>query len=156
MALNAILVDAITLRALRTNIGLDGEMVLVSESYRTLHSQWATVNNGGAETEVLVECDAEEAIMILDIIVSSKAKVAGSTIVFRFSDGTNTYDLPAFETVEKTFEFQHAFSGGIKGWKAANFTVITDQAGQDVDTSVTYIRLKGDFVKSYEEWLAAK
>lgn len=156
MALKAILVDPTTMKALDTDIGLAGEMTLVTESYRTLMAQWATVNNGGAETETLIDCNDDEAIMILDMIVSSKTKAAGSSIVFRFTDGTDTYDLPAFESVEKTFEFQHAFAGGLKGWKAADFTVITDTAGQDVDTMVTYVRLKGNFVKSYNEWIAEK
>jgi len=156
MAIKSILVDAETLKALKTEIGLGGEHVLVAESYRTLASKWAKVNNGGAETEILVSCKETESIMILDIIVSSKTKAAGSPVVFRFSDGTNTYDLPAFESIEKTFQFGHAFSGGLIGWESADFTVITDTAGQDVDTMVSYIRLKGEFVKGYDKWVADK
>jgi len=154
--LKTVLVDTTTGQALATSKGSCSDTVLITENCSMINSRWNYVANLGAVTGIGADCRPMEAIMLTGIIVSSKIKVVGGTITLQFSDGTNTEICLVMETEEKTFEWTYAFLHGLKGWKGADFQVVTSAAGHDVSTLVTYVRLTGDLVKKHDEWKAEK
>ena len=154
MAVKIILINPSTDHALDNKLGFEGECTLVTESLRCLNSRWQSGINDAAETIDVVTPAPEEALFITDLIISSSKKVANSTIILQFHDGTNTEKIMEIEGVSAPVEFSHAFAGGLSGWKDAILQVVTDQAAMYVVTLVAYIKISEDLAKAYEDWSA--
>ncbi|KKN00477.1 hypothetical protein LCGC14_1137440 [marine sediment metagenome] len=116
--------------------GLNDEPTFITESLRTIAAHWKVGTNDADEIITIVETRPSQAILLTDIIITSSKKVANSTVVVRFYDGTNM----EIEGVSAPVEFSHSFVGGVKGWKDANFQVVTNQAAMLVRTFVGYIK----------------
>jgi len=134
--------------------GIHGEPTIVTESVRTLSCHWAVATNSGIETITAVEVRPNESIMITDLIITSSKKVTDATIIPLFDDGTNSIDLITIEAGLVAVEFSHAFTGGIRGWKDADFKITTNKAAMNVETLVAYVRISSDLTLTYSEWNA--
>ncbi len=154
MAVNAFLVDSLSGQLLDNRIGFDGKRTLVAESYCRLASRWKSGINNAAETVDIVTPKPSETIFITDLLLTSSKKVANSTIILQFYDGTNTEKIMEIEGETAPVEFSHAFAGGLSGWKDAILQVITDRAAMYVVTLVGYIRVSENLTKTYSEWSA--
>ena len=134
--------------------GFAGECTLIAESLTRLAVRWKSGINNAAETVDIVAPKPGESIFITDLLLTSSRKVANSTIVLQFYDGTNTEKIMEIEGETAPVEFSHAFAGGLPGWKDAVLQVITDQVAMYVVTLVTYIRVSEKLTKTYSEWSA--
>ena len=132
--------------------GIKDGPVLVTEGLRTLDCHWQSGVNDAAETTTIVSTKPNQSLLLTDIIVTSSKKVASSTITLRFFDGTNTETLMVIEGAEAPVEFAHTFQGGVRGWKDADFQVVTNQAAMYSVTFVGYVHLSPDLTQSYTVW----
>ena len=156
MAIKVFLSDPESSQALNYESGFTGKYTLVAESLVRLNARWQSGINNAAETINIVTPVAGESIFITDILVTSSKKVANSTIVLQFYDGTNTEEIMEIEGVSAPVEFSHAFAGGLLGWKDAILQVITDQAAMYVVTLVGYIKVSESLTKTHSEWNAER
>ena len=156
MALPVNIRDSETGNAVDIQIGICGKPAIVTESLRVLNCHWATVTNTGAETKTVVTVRPHESIMITDLIITSSKKVNDATIIPLFDDGTDSIDLMTIEAGLTAVEFSHAFAGGIRGWKDADFKITTNKAALNVETFVGYVRIASELTQTYDEMDAAK
>ena len=154
MAIKVFLTNPQTDQVLDCEPGFTGECTLVVESRIRLDAKWKSGINNAAETIDIVTPKPNESIFITDLLITSSKKVANSTIVLQFYDGTNTEKIMEIEGETAPVEFSHAFAGGLPGWKDAILQVITDQAAMYVVTLVAYIKVSEDLTKTYSEWSA--
>ena len=105
--------------------GINDSPVLIAESLRILAGHWQTQSITTATTTTIISTRPNEAVMLTDIVVILSKKVASATIIVRFSDGVNTINLMTLDAATAAFNFSHPFQGGIRGWKDANFQVVT-------------------------------
>ena len=152
MAIKVFLSNPQTSQALDCVPGFKGECTLVAESLVRLTARWKSGVNNAAETIDVVTPKPSESIFITDLLLTSSKKVANSTIVLQFYDGTNTEKIMEIEGESAPVEFSHAFAGGLPGWKDAILQVITDQAAMYVVTLVTYIKVSEKLTKVYSDW----
>lgn len=136
--------------------GINGKPTIITESLRTLNCHWAVVTNTGIETKTVVTVRPNESIMITDIIITSSKKVTDATIIPLFDDGTNSVDLMTIEAGLAAVEFNHAFTGGIRGWKNADFKITTNKAALNVETLVAYVRISETLTLTYDVWNAER
>ncbi len=132
--------------------GLDDNPALVTESLRVLECHWKSGINAAATTTTIVAANANESIMITDIIITSSKKVANSTVIVRLSDGTNTEIMMVVDRETAPVEFSHSFAGGVRGWKEADFQVVTNKAAMYVVTLVGYVHLSAGATMTYTQW----
>jgi hypothetical protein len=154
MSIKVFLANPESSQALSCKSGFVGECTLVAESLIRLNAKWKSGINSAAETVDVVAPKPSESIFITDLLLTSSKKVANSTIILQFYDGTNTEKIMEIEGETAPVEFSHAFAGGLPGWKDAVLQVITDQAAMYVVTLVTYIRVSEKLTKTYSEWSA--
>jgi hypothetical protein len=140
--------------SLDSQYGFTDQSTLIAESLARLNSRWKTGVNDAAETIDIVVPAPNESVFITDIMITSSKKVASSTIVLQFYDGTNTEQIMEIEGASAPVEFSHAFAGGLCGWKDAKLQVVTDQAAMYVVTLVCYVRVATKLTKTYAEWSA--
>ena len=152
MALHTVLIDPLNGQSLDCRPGFAGQSILVAESLVRLNSVWRSGINDAAETIDVVTPALNESILIVDLIITSSKKVAGSTIILQFHDGTNTEKIMEIEGASAPVEFSHSFAGGLIGWKDAILQVITDQAAMYVVTLVGYVKIFESLTKTYDEW----
>ena len=133
--------------------GLKDCPTIVAESIKTLEAHWVSELITTAVTTTVVEATPKESILLTDLVVILSKKVALSTIVVRFYDGTNTENLFTFDGATDSFQFSHAFQGGLKGWREADFQVVTNQA-TTVSVLVGYVHISEKSTKSYSQWVA--
>ncbi len=136
--------------------GLNDEPTFITESLRTIAAHWKVGTNDADEIITIVETRPSQAILLTDIIITSSKKVANSTVVVRFYDGTNTEIFMEIEGVSAPVEFSHSFVGGVKGWKDANFQVVTNQAAMKVLTFVGYVHVSKESTLEFSEWDAQR
>jgi hypothetical protein len=154
MAIKVFLANSQFSQVLDNQPGFTGDCTLIAESLIRLNAKWRSGINNAAETVDIVTPDVNESIFITDVLVTSSKKIAGSTIILQFYDGTNTEKIMEMEGASAPIEFSHAFAGGLSGWKDAILQVITDQAAMYVVTLVGYIKVSKDLTKTYSEWNA--
>ena len=152
MSVKVYLVNPQSSQALNCAVGFTGEYTLITESRIRLNAKWRSGINNAAETVDVVTPKSSESILITDLLLTSSKKVANSTVILQFYDGTNTEKIMEIEAETAPVEFSHAFAGGLPGWKDAILQVITDQAAMYVVTLVGYIRVSEDLTKSYKDW----
>ena len=156
MALPIKIIDPITGKAVDVQAGINGKPVIIAESFRTLNCHWAVATNTGSETQTVVTVRENEAILITDLIITSSKKVTDATIIPLFDDATNSVDLMTIEAGLAAVEFNHAFTGGIKGWRNADFKITTNKAALNVETLVAYVRISEDLALEYGVWDAER
>ena len=142
-------------KLLNVQVGLDDEQTLISEGIRTLAAHWKSSKITTATTTNLIEVAPNESILLTDLIVTLEKKVATATIIPRFSDGANTENLFTFEAATAAFQFSHAFQGGLRGWKDADFQVVTNEA-TTVSVLVGYVHITPEATKPYDVWSAER
>lgn len=156
MAIKVFLTNPQSDQALECKSGFAGNCTLITESLIQLNAKWQSGINNAAETIDVVTPKLGESILITDLLLTSSKKVANSTIVLQFYDGTNTEKIMEIEGETAPVEFSHAFAGGLSGWKDAILQVITDQAAMYVVTLVGYIKVSKSLTKTYSEWDAER
>jgi len=154
MAINVFLASSESDQVLDCGLGFTGKCTLIAESRIRLNAKWRTGINDAAETVDVVTPGVNESIFITDLIITSSKKVASSTIILQFYDGTDTEKIMEIEGAVAPVEFSHAFAGGLSGWKDAILQVITDQAAMYVVTLVGYVKVSKGLTKTYTEWSA--
>jgi hypothetical protein len=152
MAIKVFLANSESSQILDNQPGFTGDCTLVAESLIRLNAKWRSGINNAAETIDVVTPVVGESIFITDVLVTSSKKVANSTIILQFHDGTNTEKIMEIEGVSAPVEFSHAFAGGLSGWKDAILQVITDQAAMYVVTLIGYVKVSEDQTKTYNDW----
>ena len=135
--------------------GLGDNPTLVTESGKTINAHWKSVDITTATTTTVVEVIPNESILLTDLVVILTKKVAASTIIPRFSDGTITVNLLTFEGENDAIHFSHAFQGGLRGWKDADFQIVTN-AATTVAVLVGYVHVSADSTKTYSVWNAER
>ena len=156
MAIKIFLANSQDNQILDCGPGFTGICTLVTESLARLNAKWRSGINDAAETIDVVSPDTNGSIFITDLVLTSSRKVANSTIILQFYDGTNTEKIMEIQGETSTVEFSHALAGGLSGWKGAALQVITDQAAMYVVTLVGYIKVSEDLTKTYNEWDAER
>jgi len=136
-----------------SEIGLRDYPTLITESVKILDAHWQSSAITTATTTTVVEAIPNESIMLTDLVVILSKKVVASTIIVRFSDGTNTENLFTLDAASTSFQFSHAFQGGVRGWKEADLQVVTDGA-TTVSVVVGYIHISHKSTKTYLIWNA--
>ena len=153
MALKSYLIDPDTGKTMQGALGIRGKPVIIAESVKLINGLWQLGANAGAETVTIVEAKPSEAILITDILITSVKKVNSGTVVVQFSDGTNTEQfIPTIDAEIAPVEWNHSFSGGLRGWADADIQVTTNQAAMVVSTLVGYIRLSKEVAHNYGVW----
>ena len=135
--------------------GLDECQTLITEGLRTLAAHWKSPSITTATTTTVVEAKPNQSIMLTDLVVILSKKVAGATVIVRFSDGTNTEIMLTFDAATANFEFTHAFTGGLRGWKDADFQIVTNQA-TTLAVIVGYVHISTESTKAYDVWDAER
>jgi len=141
--------------SLDASLGLSDKPTLITESLKTTEAHWQSADITTATTTVIITANPNESILLTDIIITLSKKVAASTIIVRFSDGTNTVNLFTLDGATDPFQFSHSFQGGIKGWKEANLQVVTNEA-TTVSVLVGYVHLTSKTTKTYSVWNAER
>ena len=131
--------------------GLDDHPVLIAESRRVLNAHWKSSAITTATTTTVVSTKPNESILLTDLIIVLSKKVAASTIVAQFSDGTNTANLFTLDSTVDSFQFAHAFQGGLRGWKDADFQIVTNEA-TTLSVLVGYVHISSKSTKAYAVW----
>ena len=140
---------------LDVHIGLDDHYTLMTESHRVLKAQWKSSAITTATTTTVVEVKPSQSILLTDIIIVLSKKVASATVIPRFYDGTNTVNLFTLDATINPFQFSHAFQGGLRGWKDADFQIVTNQA-TTLSVLVGYVHLSTNATKAYDIWNAKR
>ena len=135
--------------------GLDKCDTLITEGLRTLAAHWKSPSITTATTTTVVEAKPNQSIMLTDLVIILSKKVAGATVIVRFSDGTNTEIMLTFDAATANFEFTHAFTGGLRGWKDADFQIVTNQA-TTLAVIVGYVHISTESTKAYDVWDAER
>jgi len=156
MAIKIFLANSQDNQILDCGPGFTGICTLVTESLARLNAKWRSGINDAAETIDVVSPDTNGSIFITDLVLTSSRKVANSTIILQFYDGTNTEKIMEIQGETSTVEFSHALAGGLSGWKGAALRVIIDLAAIYVVTLVGYIKVSEDLTKTYNEWDAER
>ena len=135
--------------------GLDDESTLVAESLKIIDAHWKSSAITTATTTTVVEAMSSESIMLTDLVIVLSKKVAAATVVVQFYDGTNTENLFTLDANVDSFQFSHAFQGGVRGWKDADFQIVTDQA-TTLAVLVGYVHISSKGTKEYSVWNAER
>jgi len=141
---------------LNIQTGIDGNQTLVTDGIRALNAQWQAVSLTTAVTgQHLVDARPHGSIMLTDLIVILSKKVTAATISFSFENGGNKATLFKFDAATDSFQFSHAFQGGLRGWKDADLLVTTNQA-TTVGILVGYVHIAPAQTKTYGVWNAER
>lgn len=140
---------------LNVQTGVDGSQCLVTDGSRVLAAHWRSETITTNTTTTIIEARPDEAVMITDLIIILSKKVASATIISRFYDGTNAENFFTFDAATASFQFSHAFQGGIKGWKEANFQIVTNQS-TTVSVFVGYVHINTKQTSAYDVWNSAR
>lgn len=142
MSINAVIIDPGTGQALHSVPSIVDPSqgpILITETQAGSHGVWQSVSVTGASTTIIAQPIPGGAIVITDIVVSSKKKAA-STILIQFTDGSNTEVLMAPDIISDTANIVWSPKGLILGWKNARIEVVTD-ATFDATVTVGYVKL---------------
>ncbi len=140
---------------LNVQIGLEGKQCLVTDGSRVLAAHWQSAAITTATTTTIVAAKPNESILLTDLVLILSKKVASATITPCFDDGTTAINLFAFDAATAPFQFSHAFQGGLRGWKDADFRVVTSH-NTTVGVLVGYVHVAPKQTKSYGVWNAER
>lgn len=136
---------------LNVQTGVDGNRCLVTDGVRVMAAHWQSHNITTATTTTIIEAIPDESILLTDIVLILSKKVANATIIPRFADGTNTVNLFTFDAATASFQFSHAFQGGLRGWKDADFQIVTNEV-TTIGVLAGYVHIATPETKTYSEW----
>lgn len=140
---------------LNVQTGVDGNECLITDGSRVLAAHWQAVEITTATTTTVIKVKPNESILLTDLIIVLSKKVIGATIIPCFTDGTNIINLFTFDAAINPFQFSHAFQGGMRGWKDAEFQIITSH-NTTVSALVGYVHVAPKQTKSYSIWSAER
>lgn len=143
-------------KELNSQLGLNDLPTLITESMRVVAGFWQAVAITGSATTEIVVAKPNESILVTDLIVILAKKATNLTIIPRFHDGSNTENWLTFDGATAPFEYSHAFQGGIRGWKDANFQVVTDQNTITLTVMVGYVHISEKATLTYDVWDAER
>ena len=137
---------------LDVHAGLDDHPTRITESLKTLDAHWRASAITTATTTIVVPARAGASLMMTDIVVILTKKVTAATIVVSW-ECSGGYKVPMFSLDAGTasFQFSHAFQGGMKGWKDADIVVITNDT-TTLSVLVGYVHISTESTQSYSEW----
>ena len=138
---------------LNVQTGVDGKKCLITDGARVLLAHWQSGEITTATTTTIIETRPNESILLTDLIITLSKKIASATITPCFDDGTNAINLFVFDAATASFQFSHAFQGGLRGWKNADFKVVTSH-NTTVGVLVGYVHVAPKQTKSYSVWNA--
>lgn len=136
---------------LSVDTSLNGEKCLVVDSQRVLSASWQSASITTAKTTTIISAKQNESVLLTDLVVILSQNMFFATITPRFSDGTNTVDFFVFNASTAPFQFSHAFQGGIRGWKNADFQIVTNQA-TTVSIFVGFVNIPTEQTMPYGAW----
>ena len=140
---------------LNVQTGLDGKPCLITEGLRVLAAHWQSIEITTATTTTIIETLPGRSILLTDLIVTLSKKVASATIIPCFDDGATIENLFTFDASTNPFQFSHPFQGGLRGWKEANFLVVTNTA-TNVSVLAGYVQMGPEQTKTYSAWNAER
>ena len=129
---------------------------LVTEDHSRVATQFRTVANTGAETQIAVTPPKGTAIVITDVILGAEKAASGSVTV-QFTDGSDTVIVFKISTVQNPVSLHIPFAGRWRGWRDARIDVVTTGGNSDSDVSIGYYILAGVAgVLSFTDWDAQR
>ena len=128
---------------------------LVVEDHSRVATQFRSVANTGAETQIAVTPPEGTAIVITDVILGAEKAASGSVTV-QFTQGSDTVIVFKISTVQNPVSLHIPFAGRWRGWKDARIDVVTAGGNSDSDVSVGYYILRGEGVLSFTDWDAQR
>ncbi len=135
--------------------GFDDKPAIITESLLSLNTNWYSSVITTATTTTIAESKPNQSILITDIVIVLSKKVTNATIEVMFDDGSNNVTLFTFDASTSSFQFSHTFRGGIRGWKDADFKIITNQA-TTVSVLIGYLHISPESSQSYFVWDAGR
>jgi hypothetical protein len=135
--------------------GVDGNQCLVTDGSRTLLAQWQAHSITTATTTTIATAKPSQSIMLTDLVIILSKKVAAATIIPLFTDGTNSINFATFDGSVDSFYFTYAFTGGVRGWKDADFKITTNEA-TTLSVILGYVHISPAQTLPYGEWDAAR
>ena len=125
---------------------------LVVEDHARVATQFKSVANSGAETQIAVTPFKGTAIVITDVILGGE-KAASGSITVQFTDGSDTVIVFKISTVQNPVSLHIPFAGRWRGWKDARIDVVTTGGNSDSDVSIGYYIITGvEGVLSFADW----
>ena len=140
---------------LNVQTGVDGNQCLITDGARVLMAHWRSAEITIATTTTIIEAVPNESVLLTDLIITLSKKVNLATIIPCFDDGTNTVNLFTFDASTAPFQFSHAFTGGMRGWRDASFQIVTNQA-TTVSVLVGYVHVASEQTETYSMWDARR
>ena len=128
---------------------------LVTEDHSRVATQFRTVANTGAETQIAVTPPKGTAIVITDVILGAEKAASGSVTV-QFTDGSDTVIVFKISTVQNPVSLHIPFAGRWRGWQNARIDVVTAGGNSDSDVSIGYYIIRGEGVLSFTDWDAQR
>lgn len=125
-----------------------GEPALVTQTPGYAFGVFKSVSGTVASTITLVDVPTGEALVISDILISSKKKAA-SSLTIRLTDGTDTVTIFSPDTVQAEVNFGIAFAGLWQGWAGAGIEVVT-VADFPFTVAVGYFKLNS--TEDFSQW----
>jgi hypothetical protein len=129
-----------------------GEAYLTTVTPQDLHSTFKSATRTTAGTTTVVTPPSNGSIIVNDVLISGE-KQAGSTIEVRFTDGANNVTLFLASQVDVPASFAHSFKGRVQGWKDARIEMVTVGTA---DATVTIVYSKVRDALPYAEWDALR
>jgi len=128
---------------------------LVVEDHSRVATQFRSVANTGAETQIAVTPPSGTAIVITDVVLGAEKAASGSVTV-QFTEGSDTVIVFKISTVQNPVSLHIPFAGRWRGWGDARIDVVTTGGNSDSDVSVGYYILRGAGVLSFADWDAQR
>lgn len=124
---------------------------LVIEDHSRVATQFRTVANTGAETQIVVTPPKGTAIVITDVILGAEKAASGSVTV-QFVEGSDTVIVFKISTVQNPVSLHIPFAGRWRAWRNARIDVVTTGGNSDSDVSIGYYIVRGEGVLSFADW----
>ena len=129
---------------------------IIVEDHSRVATQFRTVANTGAETQIAITPPKGTAIVITDVILGAEKAASGSVTV-QFADGSDTVIVFKISTVQNPVSLHIPFAGRWRGWKDARIDVVTIGGNSDSDVSIGYYIIRGEAgVLSFADWDALR
>ena len=144
--------DGRGLRTAISHVEPENGKIIVTGTIASTEGLWNTVSATGASTNIVAQAVPGSAIVITDLVVSSEKKPS-STILIRFTDGTNTKVILGPDIINNPVNLAWSPRGYISGWVNARLDFITDATFNATVTVGYYLLSEG---LEYADWLARR
>lgn len=126
--------------------------VLVSTKEAMTHGVFKASTRTTNGTTTVTSPDTGGAIILTDLIITSD-KTANSSVIVRFTDGSNTIDVTVGDSVNAPVNIALAFGGCWRGWKDARLEMVTTGA-VTATVAVGYMKISNGL--PFAEWDALR